>query len=175
MDNALYELTRRRRSVRRYTGEPVSEQVIQEMLKIVLTAPSSWGGHPVEFVVVRDHEMIHKIAHCKAMGAAPLLQADAAIVVAVNTSNCKLWIEDGAVTSTYLLLAAEQYHIGACWIHIRDRAGQHTTADEEIRALLGIPGNYSVLNVIALGQKAENKKAYSEKDLAVQNIHWELF
>lgn len=175
MNNELYELVRRRRSTRKYTKEPISETVLNEILKIALTAPSSWGGHPVEFLVIRDKETIHKIAHCKAMGAAPLLQADTAIVVIVDTSNCELWIEDGSVASTYLLLAAEQYNIGACWIHIRDRAGQRATANEEIRSLLSIPENYSVLNVVALGIKAEQKPAYTEDDLHLQNIHWEQF
>lgn len=48
------------------------------------------------------------------MGAGPLLQADVAVVVMVNVSDCELWIEDGAVASAYILLAAEQYDIGAC-------------------------------------------------------------
>lgn len=175
MDNAFYELARHRRSTRKYTKEPISEAVLDKILKVALTAPSSWGGHPVEFIVVREKELIRKIAHCKAMGAAPLLQADVAIVVVVDTANCELWIEDGAVASTYLLLAAEQYNVGACWIHIRDRAGQKKTADEEIRDLLGVPQNYSVLNVVALGTKGEQKPAYTEKDLHLQNIHRERF
>ncbi len=175
MENAFYELARRRRSVRRYTGEPLNDEVIRQMLMAALTAPSSWGGHPVEFVVVRDKQMICDIARCKAMGASPLLQADAAIVVAVNTENLELWIEDGAIASAYLLLAAEQYDVGACWIHMRNRAGQKTTADQEIRALLGMPDGYSVLSVIALGQKGEVKPAYTDEDLHWENIHYERF
>lgn len=175
MENSLYELARRRRSVRWYTGGSVSEDIVEEILKVALTAPSSWGGHPIEFVVVKDRKMIHEIAGCKAMGAAPLLQADTAIVVAADRSNCELWIEDAAVASSYILLAAEQYDIGACWIHIRNRKGKILTADEEIRNLLEIPDNYSVLNVIALGQKGEKKPAYTERDLCRQNIHQEKF
>lgn len=59
--------------------------------------------------------------------------------------------------------AAEQFGLGACWIHIRNRAGQRTTADEEIRKLLGVPDKYSVLNVVAFGQKGEKKSARTEK------------
>ena len=98
-----------------------------------------------------------------------------AIVVMANTSNLELWIKDAAVASTYILLAAEQFNVGACWIHIRNRAGQRTTADEEIRQLLGMPDNFSVLNVVALGSKAEHKSARTEKDLPRKNIHYETF
>ena len=175
MENALYELARKRRSIRRYTGEKVDERIVDEILKTALTAPSSWGRHPVEFVVVREKDIIRKIAACKAMGAGSLPYADVAVIVMVDTSDCELWIEDGAVASSYLLLAAEQYGIGACWIHIRGRAGQRGTADEEIRALLGIPDRYSVLNVVALGHKGEVKSPYEDKDLCIGNIHREMF
>ena len=175
MTNELFELARRRRSCRKYTGEKISEEIVDEILKVALLAPSSWGGHPIEFVVVRDKSTIQKIARCKRIGAPPLLQADVAIVVMANTTGLELWIEDAAVASTYILLAAEQFNIGACWIHIRNRAGQQTTADEEIRELLDVPDNFSILNVVALGVKAEIKSARTESDLPLKNIHHERF
>lgn len=175
MGNELFDLASRRRSIRRYTGEPIDDETIDEILKIALLAPSSWGGHPVHFVVVRDKSMIKAIARCKRMGAGPLPTAEAAIVVMTDRSNCELWIEDAAVASTYIILAAEQFGLGACWIHIRDRAGQRTTADEEIRQLIGAPNNFSVLNVVALGQKGEKKSARTEADLHLENIHREKF
>ncbi|MBE6486838.1 MAG: hypothetical protein E7Z85_08375 [Methanosphaera stadtmanae] len=95
--------------------------------------------------------------------------------VMVDTSNCELWIEDASVASTYILLAAEQFNIGACWIHIRNRAGQVKSADEEIRELLNVPDNFRVLNCIALGQKGEFKKEYSEDKLHIENIHNDFF
>lgn len=172
MENKLFELSRRRRSCRRYTREKISDEIVDEILKVALLAPSSWGGHPIEFVVVRNKDVIKKIARCKRMGAGPLTQADVAIVVMANTSNLELWIEDAAVASTYILLAAEQYDVGACWIHIRNRAGQSLSADEEIRQILGVPDRFSVLNVVALGQKGEKKSPRTEKDLSWQNVHY---
>ncbi|WP_314724559.1 nitroreductase family protein [Enterocloster bolteae] len=175
MENELYELARKRRSIRKFTGEKVDGHIVDEILKTALTAPSSWGRHPVEFVVVRNKEMIQKIAACKAMGAGPLPYADVAVIVMADTSDCELWIEDSAVASAYILLAAEQYDIGACWIHIRGRAGKLSTADEEIRMLLGIPDRYSVLNAVALGHKGEMKRPYGDEDLCSGNIHYEMF
>ena len=172
MNNQLLELVKKRRSTRKYTGESVDRKEIEEILKIALLAPSSWGKHPVEFVVVDDKEMIKKIAKCKAMGAGPLPNAEYAIVVMVDRDNCELWIEDGAVASTYILLAAETLGLGACWIHIRDRAGQKLSAEEEIQELLGIPKKYGILNVVAIGQKGEQKPARSEKDMPPGNIHY---
>lgn len=175
MKNELLDLTLKRRSTRRYLDEDIDDETIDEILNVALSAPSSWGGHPVHFVVVRDKEMIKKIARCKAMGAAPLMQANVCIVVMVDASICELWIEDAAVASTYILLAAEQYDIGACWIHIRDRAGQVKTTDEEIRDLLNVPDNFRVLNCVALGKKGEFKQEHSRNDLPQANVHHEAY
>ena len=174
-ENPLFELARQRRSVRRYTGEKVSDDVVREILKIALLAPSSWGRHPVEFVVLRDRATIEAVARCKRMGAGPLPTADVAIVVMADTADCELWIEDAAVASTYILLAAEQFGVGACWIHMRNRQGQRKSADEEIRQILGVPDKFSVLNVVALGQKGEKKSPSTEKDLVWQNVHYDKY
>ena len=93
----------------------------------------------------------------------PLPTADVAIVVMADTADCELWIEDVAVASTYILLAAEQFGVGACWIHIRNRQGQRKSADD------------SVLNVVALGQKSEKKSPRTEEDLVWQNVHSERY
>ena len=171
----LLEIAKSRRSCRKYSGEKISDEIVEEILKVALLAPSSWGKKPVHFIVVRDKKMLKEISACKRIGAGPLPTADVAIVVAVDKSDCELWIEDAAVASTFILLAAENLGVGACWIHIRDRAGKILTADEEIRELLKIPQNFTVTNAVALGQKNENKSLRTEKDLHFENIHREIF
>ena len=46
------------------------------------------------------------------------------------------------------------------------------TSDEEIRELLGIPAGRTVLNLAALGEKGEAKRAYKEEDLHFENVHF---
>lgn len=178
MENELYELTRKRRSVRRYGSGRIDDDMIREIMKVALTAPTSFGHKPVEFVVVRDQEMIRRIGACKQMGGSQINGANTVIVVMVKTANkqeAEFWIEDGAIASSYILLAVEQYGLGACWVHIRNRKGQRSSSDEEIRALLGVPNGYTVLNLIAIGEKGENKQAYTDQDLHFENVHYDLF
>ena len=175
MENKLYELTRKRRSVRRYGTARINDEVINEIMKVALTAPTSFGHKPVEYVVVRDQDMIRKIGACKQMGGSQINGADAVIVVMVKTADkrqAEFWIEDGAIASAYILLAVEQYGLGACWVHIRNRMGQRKTSDEEIRALLGVPAGYAVLNLVAIGEKDEGKRAYTDDDLHTENVHY---
>ncbi len=178
MRNNLYELTRKRRSVRRYGEKHIEDDTIREIMKVALTAPTSFGHKPVEYVIVRDRDMIRKIGACKQMGGSQINGADVVIVVMVNTADkrqAEFWIEDGAIASSYILLAAEQYGLGACWVHIRNRMGQRGTSDQEIRSLLGVPEGYSVLNLVAIGEKGEEKRAYSDGDLHTENVHYEKY
>ena len=176
MENNLYELTRRRRSVRRYGNKHIDDKVIHEIMKVALTAPTSFGHKPVEYVVARDKDMIRKIGACKQMGGSQINGADAVVVVMVKTADkrqAEFWIEDGAIASAYILLAVEQYGLGACWVHIRNRMGQQETSDQEIRSLLGVPDGYSVLNLVAIGEKGEEKRPYTDADLHTENVHYE--
>lgn len=175
MENKLFELAARRRSVRRYTDEHIDEVVIDEILKVALTAPASFGHQPVEFVVVRDKGTIRDLAAAKSFGGSQIIGADAVIVVMVKLDRGEFWIEDGAIASAYILLAAEQYGVGACWVHIRNRTGRKRSSDEEIRELLGVPDGYAVLNLVALGGKGEQKRVYTEEDLDKNKIHFERF
>ena len=178
MENPMYELARRRRSIRRYGSLPVSDQVLEQILKVALTAPTSFGHKPVEYIVVRDTEMIQKLGACKLRGGSQINSATAVIVVMVKTADpqsAEFWIEDGAIASAYLLLAIEQYNLGACWVHIRNRMGPNDTSDREIRRLLGVPDGYTVLNLVAIGEKDEQKPAYTDDELPRQNLHFEYF
>ena len=129
----------------------------------------------MEFVVVRNRDTVRKLAECKKLGGSQIIGADAVIVVIVNLKRGEFWIEYGAIASGYILLAAVQYDVGACWVHIRNRTGKRKSSDEEIRELLGIPNNYAVLNLIALGGKGEQKSGYSESDFDFSKVRQESF
>ena len=175
MENKLLELTLARRSVRKYTGEAIDRAILDEIMKIALTAPCSFGHRPVEFVVVEDKDEIERIGKCKVRGGKQINGAGAVIVVMVHKERGEFWIEDGAIASAYILLAVEQYGLGACWVHIRNRMGENGTSDEEIRSILGVPDDYEVLNLIAIGGKAEEKNGYTMADFDKNKIHYGKF
>lgn len=178
MENYLFEIARKRRSIRQYGKKPIDKKILDEIMKVAICAPSSFGYKPVEFVLVRDKAMIKKIGECKSLGGSQIEGADTVIVVMVKTENqraAEFWIEDGAVASAYTLLAIEQFGLGACWVQIRNRSGKRGSSDEEIRALLNVPNGYTVLNLIAVGEKAEYKEPYTEDNLPFKNIHYGSF
>lgn len=171
-DDLLLELAQKRRSIRRYTDQKIDRDTINNVLKVAMFAPSSYGQNPVEFVVVEDKETLAKLAKCKKMGAPAVAASVATIVVMADVSKGELWVEDTSVAASYILLAAEHYDIGACWNQIHLREGQRASASNEIKELLGIPPRYEVLCIIAMGHKGEQKAARTEKELDYNKIHF---
>lgn len=175
-DTQLEQLLKNRRSIRSYTTQPIGRDTLQRIVSAGAFAPSSYGQNPVEFVVVEDKAKLAAVARAKRIGAPSVREATAAIIIIADTSKGELWVEDASVAAGYILLAAEDLGIGACWNQIRDRDGQRLSASEEIKQILGIPSQYEVLCVIALGHKAENKAARSEREQKVQQrTHFEQF
>jgi nitroreductase len=171
-DENLLRLAEQRRSVRKYTSEPIGREILDKILTVAALAPSSYGQNPVEFVVVEGCEQLSKLADCKRIGAPSVRSAAAAVVVMADTLKGELWVEDASVAAGYLLLGAEQYGIGACWNQIHLRDGQRLSASDEIRRLLGIPDRYEVLCVVSLGHKDEQKSPRSGEQMKQGRIRF---
>lgn len=173
-DKPLHELIKSHRSVRRYTKEKIDRAALKRILHVAQYAPSSYGNHTTEFVVVEDKEMLKKLAACKRIGAPSVAQSAATIVVITDTTTAEgeLWVEDASVSATYLLLAAEAEGLGACWNQIHLRRGQKYSASYEIKALLDIPDCFEVLCYIALGHKIADMPAHNDSELDFDKQHF---
>ena len=141
--DSLMLLLENRRSIRRYTSERIDRQTLDYIMKAGAFAPSSYGQNPVEFIVVEDMEKLKDVARAKRIGAPSVRNAAAAIIVVADTSKGELWVEDSSVAAGYILLAAVQKGIGACWNQIRDRDGQRLSASDEIKEILDQTGKMS--------------------------------
>lgn len=169
--NSFLDLCRSRRSIRRYTSQPVEQEKIDYLLQCALMAPSGKRLNPWEFVVVRDIPTIRAMAPCKEYGSGMLETATAVIVVALDSAKSDTWQADGAVAAEHLLLAAEEQGLGACWCHIYGRENAETL----IRSLTGLPDNLSVLCLVTLGYKDEERKQYDLDKLPYTKIHYNRF
>ena len=141
----LIDLLRKRRSVRRFDGRPVEEEKIETLIEAVLRSPSSRGLHPWEFVVVRDREMLSRLAQAKPHGASFIKNAPLAIAVCADPAKCDVWVEDCSIAAILLHLAATDLGLGSCWVQIRLREhGDGRMAQEYVADLLGLPQGMEV-------------------------------
>lgn len=166
------ELVRLRRSMRKFTDEPLTSEQVETLMRAALMSPSSKGKHAWHFVVVEDQAMLERLSHCKAQGADFLAGAPLAIVVLGDPQESDVWVEDASVASTVLLYAAEDLGLGACWIQVRERYMEDgTPADSVVRALLDIPEPLRVLSIVAVGHKGMERKPFNEDRLLWEKVH----
>jgi nitroreductase len=55
------EAIQTRRSVRRYTNQKITDEIVQQLLTAAMSAPSAANEQPWEFVVIQDRKMLDEI------------------------------------------------------------------------------------------------------------------
>ena len=172
----MIELLRKRRSVRRFTAEPVSGEHQAVLEEAALRSPSSRGLDPWQFVWVDDPELIGRLAAAKQHGGAFLRGAPLAVVVCADESRSDTWVEDASIASILMQLAAHSLGLGSCWIQIRLRQrADGVSAEEVVRQQLGLPGELRVESIIAIGHPAEDLPGHGIDSLDRTKIHRNRF
>ncbi|MBQ2860693.1 MAG: nitroreductase family protein, partial [Peptococcaceae bacterium] len=146
----MLDLLLHRRSIRKFTSEPVAEADLQKILQAGLLSPSGRNKTPWEFVVVQDKASLQALGKCRHPEQPFLPDTPLAIVVLGDTSATDVWIEDCAIAMTIMQLEAEILGLGSCWVQVRNRMaqGENQTADAYIKTLLSVPDYYEVLAVL---------------------------
>ncbi|MBQ8712726.1 MAG: nitroreductase family protein [Prevotella sp.] len=170
------DLVQMRRSHRKFTNEEIDAEAVKLILRAGLMAPTSKGQRAWQFVVVDDKADIEKIADAKDLGSQFLKEAPLAIVVLGDPMQNDCWVEDGSIAAISMQYQAEDLGLGSCWIQMRGRGlSDGTSAGTVIRGILDIPENFSVLCVLAVGHKADERKPQNEDKLKWENVHIDKF
>ncbi len=163
----LLEAIRKRRSVREYTGEPVDDAVLRELIEAAVQAPSAINQQPWTFVVIKDSDRLAQISRkakshlLKASISEPahpfremlndpdfdIFYHAPALVVIAAADPTDWAVEDCALAAENLMLAAYAMDLGTCWIGF----AQNWLATPEGKAELGIPATYAPIAPIVVG------------------------
>ena len=169
---SFHDLLVARRSIRRYTDEPLAPEQVQTILEAALLAPAGKHRNPWQFVVVEDKAMLGELAKAKEHGAAPIASAAIAIVVVCDPYTSDTWVEDGSIASILIQLAAADLGLASCWIQMNGRlTADGRQAEEVIRMLLNIPPDQRILSVISIGHAAEERPPHNLDELQWEKIH----
>lgn len=143
-----------RRSIRKYTSQPVSEKIINELLAAAMMAPSAGNQQPWHFVVIRVRQTLDAIAKFHPHGKM-LKDAPVAILVCGDPSLEAYrgrWVLDCSAATQNILLAAHAKGLGAVWVGIYPEASRI----DGMRGLLTLPEHIIPLSLIPLGYPAEH-------------------
>jgi nitroreductase len=144
-----------RRSIRQYTKEPVSEEVVEILLRSAMSAPSANNEQPWHFIVITRRATLDAIPTFHQY-AQMCEQAPLAILVCGDESLVKhtgYMIQDCSAATENLLIAAHAMDLGAVWLGIYPREQRM----QGIRELLHLPKHILPVALIAIGYPAETK------------------
>jgi nitroreductase len=139
-----------RRSIRTFTDEPVTDTEIDAVVRAAMAAPSAHNGRPWRFVVVRDREMLARLAKATPF-AGPLGRGQIGIVVVAEKRvgpYAGFWVIDCAAAIENALVAARALGLGSLWIGVHP-IRPFTSA---VRRIIGAPRSVVVHSMIALGR-----------------------
>ncbi len=143
----MIDAIRTRRSIRKFTGRCVPDEMIDAVLDAGRWAPSGMNNQPWRFAVVRDRDLRQDLGRCTKYGAV-VNSADVIIAVFYNTSAGYDRTKDiqsiGACIQN-MLLAAHDLGLGAVWL------GEILRCSAEVKALLHAPEDHELMAAVAVG------------------------
>lgn len=150
---AVLSAIRERRSVRKFTPEPVGREDLLAILEAGRWAPSGKNGQPWRFLAIGAGDPRQAALAGLTRHTPMVASAGALIAVFLDKSAMYNQVKDhqsaGAVIQN-MLLAAHALGLGAVWL------GEILNREPEVLAALALdPGVYELMAVIVLGRPAE--------------------
>lgn len=159
---------KKRRAIREYLSQAVSEDQLKSLLLAATFAPSANALYPWDLVVVREHATKELLAKTTPW-AAHLKDADLVIAVVGNEEESRDWVEDCAIVAEHLWLEAAEQGLASCWVQIRG----NDQAEKEVKHILNIPDDHRVLCLMPLGVPAKDLPEHSEEDFDKSKVKYE--
>jgi nitroreductase len=170
--NEVLNTILKRRSIRRFTDQPLDNETIELLLKAAMAAPTAMNAQPWEFVVITEKAVMDKFRNALMFAK---MNAPAAICVLgskrmqKNKAGEKFWVQDCSAATENILLAATSLGLGSVWVGVHPV----TLFARQVENILNLPEGVTPLNLIYLGYPAEEKESRSQYD--EKRIHWGPF
>ena len=158
-------------SVRDFTGEKISSEQVETLLRAAMAAPSAINKQPWAFIVVDDDAIIAQLGEALPFSRCSNHPAVAIIPCgdlskAIEGEMGAFWINDVSAATENLLLAAHAMGLGAVW------TGLHPDMNRAkmVQQMLGLPEHIIPLCIVPVGVPAE-QPAVKDK-FKPENIHY---
>lgn len=164
-----------RRSIRRYTRQPIAKETIERIVALASYAPSWKNTQVARYTVVTDRAVIEKIANECVLGfahnAGILLSCNALVIQSVlvkrsgyerdgsfSTDKGTHWESfDAGIAAQTFCLAAHELGVGTCILGVFD--------DAKVAEAINLPSTQAVSAMISMGYPSENPAAPARKSV----------
>ncbi|KAF0198168.1 MAG: nitroreductase [Bacteroidetes bacterium] len=151
-DKTVLNVIHSRKSVRHYTEQTVSREILETLVRAGMSAPSAVNRQPWVFIAIDERQTLDELGS-RLPYARMLLKTNAAIVVCGDMKKApdewqqEFWIQDCSAATENILIAAEAIGLGSVWTAVypaKDRI-------EIVRRSLNLPDHIIPLNVLPIG------------------------
>jgi len=147
-----------RRSIRKFKNEPVSEEVMNNILEAGRRSPSATNKQPWHFVIARDQ----KAKEACSFGGFNRFTSDASFVVVGLYKQSEVMIEklslmDVTIALQNMVVAAWVQGVGSCWMGAFD--------ERKLKDTLNLPVDSRIVGAVAFGIPDENPSQPAKKPL----------
>ena len=153
------KLIEQRRSIRQYQNRPVEKEIVEDILKDTLLAPTWKNSETGRYYIILDPEKVQEISEKALPPFNRKNSQNAALVVTAFEKGISGWNGDApanelenewgaydlGLQNAYFILAARERGLDTLIMGIRD--------GDALRALLDIPESQEVVAVLALGYR----------------------
>ena len=161
--NDVLELIRKRRTIRKFTPDHVSDEMLEVLLDAASVAPSRLNHRPLYYVVIRDDDVKTKVA--EALRVRPYIeQASVVIAVCADPRISATWELDGSAAIENMLLAATSLGLGSAWVGSKG-SKFWKRAVQALRTSAAVPENIEVVSLVCIGYPDEEKRAYEPREM----------
>lgn len=170
--NNILDTIYRRRSIRVFDRRMVDKNILIDLLKAAMAAPSASNSRPWEFILLTNEAILEELENKVKYGK---YHAPAAIVVCANLATSKnesafkFWIQDCSAATENLLIAAAGMGLGTVWIGVYPKENVMQVLHET----LNIPTDVTPLNIIYVGYPED--EADSRKQFEASRVHWNKY
>lgn len=154
-----------RRSIRRFTQEPVARKVLVAATEAARLSPTGMNLQPLQFAIVSQKALCARIfphtAWAKRIpdgsaGPTEATQPTAYIAILIDKELAKASDVDAGAAAMSIMLAAESFGIASCWLGSLDR--------KDILSVLSLDeARFALHTMVALGHPAMQSHAVSMK------------
>ena len=173
-ETAALDVIASRVSVRQFTGEKLTGEQIDKILRAGMAAPTAVNKQPWAFVVVDDAAVLEQLSEAVRSsrienGASHAIVVCGDMTKALEGEAQGYWVEDTSAATENMLLAAHAMGLGALWVGvypIQERISQ-------VGAIIGVPKEIVPMCIVTIGYPAEQpavKDKYKE-----ENIHHNMW
>lgn len=152
--NEIIENMVSRRSIRKYKGEMVPKELIEEVVRTGVYAPTGMNSQSPIILVITNKEVRDKLSKLNAKfmnntETDPFYGAPVVLTVLVD-KNKVTPVYDGSLVMGNLMNAAHSLGLGSCWIH-RAKEVFDTEEGKELLKSFGVEGEYEGVGNCILG------------------------